>query len=87
MSYCRNPHYIYGGKNYVSFNGIEVKDECINAFLYKIFLKCNREDLIERLEQGRDICLNKREESYDLEGYSEWLLGQEDEIISQLIGL
>lgn len=54
MSYGRNPYYIYTDGEYMVFDGIiRVPEEMINALLYKLLLKNRREELKERLIEGK----------------------------------
>lgn len=53
MSYGRNPHYIWSDGECMDFDGTRVLEEVLNAFLYKILLTNRREELAERLRQGK----------------------------------
>ncbi len=60
MSYGRNPYYIYSDGEYMHFEMDTVPEEILNAFLYKILLTNRREELKERLKQGKKVWLQKR---------------------------
>lgn len=53
MSYGRNPFYIWSDGNTLSLNGVYVNEEVINAFLYKVLLTYRRDELKERLQNGK----------------------------------
>lgn len=54
MSYGRNPHYIWSNGEVLHFEPYgAISENLINAFLYKILLTTYRDDLAERLQQGR----------------------------------
>lgn len=56
MSYGRNPYYIYSDGDYMIFDEIvRVPEEMINALLYKVLLKNRREELKERLKEGKKV--------------------------------
>jgi hypothetical protein len=59
MSYGRNPYYIWSDGQNMCFNNIYVPEEILNAFLYKILLTERREELKERLKQGKESWLHK----------------------------
>lgn len=85
MSYCRSPHYIYPTFDGVWFNGTVIPNEEINVFLYKILLLGHRDELKERVKEGRRICQNQRLTANDV--YVEWLESQEDDLLKQLLGV
>ena len=59
MSYGRNPNYIWSDGDYINFNTIRVPEEVINAFLFKVLLTNCREELKERLIQGKESWLHR----------------------------
>jgi hypothetical protein len=60
MSYGRNPNYIYSDGDYMHFNSEIVSEHVLNAFLYKILLTNCREELIERLVEGKESWLHQQ---------------------------
>lgn len=80
MSYCRQPYYIYddvSGKIMFDAYGF-IPDKVINVFLYKLFLDFNREDLKERLKDGRKRVGKDVELHYK---------GNEDELLLNLLDI
>ena len=59
MNFCKNPHYIYDNGNEVVFNSIPIPNEVINAFLYRLCLKDNRDELRKRLLDGKETLTTK----------------------------
>lgn len=60
MSYGRNPYYIFSDGEYIIFDGkYKVPEIMLNALLYKLLLACNRDDLRERLQEGREVWLHQ----------------------------
>lgn len=53
MSYGRYPVYIWSDGDRLHFDLERVPEEHINAFLYKILLTNQREELAERLREGK----------------------------------
>jgi hypothetical protein len=96
MSYGRNPHYIWSDGEYLNFEPYgKIPEHVINAFLYKILLRSFRDELKERLREG------KKEWMYQLKynaeecklielpqepEYIEWMEANEDEIFKSLYG-
>lgn len=96
MSYGRNPHYIYSSGDELYFEPYgSIPEHAINAFLYKILLRSFRDELKERLREG------KKEWMYQLKynaeecklielpqepEYIEWMEANEDEIFKFLYG-
>jgi len=81
MSYGRYPYYIYSDGEEIYLDGTYVSEEIINVFLYKLFLKNRRQELKERLLEGRKSWLKIDKD----DGYIKWLVEQEDELIKRLI--
>lgn len=77
MSYGRNPYYIYSNGESMFLDGICVKEEVINAFLYKILLLNRRNELKNRLQEGKRAWLKEKK----------WIEENEDKIIRDLMGL
>lgn len=97
MSYGRNPHYIYSNGEELYLDGIYVREEIINAFLYSILLSNRREELRQRLLEGKQIWLNQvkfedsrlvelPEDHPEILMEKEWQEMQEDKIIKGLMG-
>lgn len=60
MSYGRNPYYIYSDGEYMVFDEIvRVPEEMINALLYKMLLKNRRDELKERLKEGKEVWMHQ----------------------------
>ncbi len=53
VSYGRNPHYIYSDGETLFLDGYRVPETLINAFLYKVLLLNRRNELKERLREGK----------------------------------
>jgi ribosomal protein S18 acetylase RimI-like enzyme len=63
MSYTRwneSGHYIYGGADYVDFNGVAIPDDEVDVFIYKLFGKPGGtdEEFWERYEHGERVISN-----------------------------
>lgn len=76
MSYCRKPFYIYSDGENMNFNFIEVPEEMINVFLYKILLTNRRDELVDRIKEGKKMLLATRD--YE---YIQWMEEREDNIL------
>jgi hypothetical protein len=55
MSYGRNPYYIWSDGEKLWLNDTIVDEKIINAFLYKVLLLNRREELIQRLQEGKQV--------------------------------
>jgi hypothetical protein len=82
MSYCRSP-YIYPTKHgTVWFESVgDVPSEHINIFLYKMMLSNRRDELKQRLQEGRSLLVAFNKDDHHLE----WLNEMEDEFIKGLL--
>jgi len=81
MSYGRRPYYIWSdGKTMNIDTHLGIPEEAINQFLYKILLSHNREDLKERLLEGRALVGNGQ-------GQDDWHTDREDSVIRKLMDL
>jgi hypothetical protein len=95
MSYGRNPHYIWSDGDELHFEPYaSVPEYLINAFLYKVLLMNRRDELANRLQQGKQEWLNKEEfdrENLELntvpqdEEVIQWMNDQEDDILKKLM--
>lgn len=86
MSYGRIPHYIWsdareteGSLHFGWLDEAVIPNEQINAFLYKILLTGRREELANRLRQGKSIWISMDEQS------NSRILEEEDEVLQQLL--
>lgn len=102
MSYGRNPHYIWSDGERTVFGTESIPNNILDAFLYRVFLKCHREDLIQRLKNGKkewqkqikvtlppfatSLMDVKTEYIKTDEDTIRWLEKQEDELLKSLIG-
>ncbi|MBO8161329.1 MAG: hypothetical protein H0Z24_06795 [Thermosipho sp. (in: Bacteria)] len=94
MSYSRmpEPHYIYPTGDGVRFDLDYISNDKIDLFLYKLFLKYRRKELIERLKHGRKLA-RTHIDGNELDGedkeywkmHIEWLNNNEDELLRQLL--
>lgn len=82
MSYCRNPYIFPTNYGTVWFEGKDIPNEHINIFLYKMMTVYRREELKQRLTQGRSLLreLNKNDQEY-----LSWLDEMEDEFLKGLL--
>jgi hypothetical protein len=106
MSYCRNPYYIYPSADNVVFTGIgdnpfasvEIPNVQINVLIYEMLTKFRREELIDRLKDGRNSIIDKFAIDFDgnikdhtndkfLKYERQWQLEQEDELIKSLLNV
>jgi ribosomal protein S18 acetylase RimI-like enzyme len=63
MAYTRWPesgHYIYGGVDYVDFNGVVVNDDAVDVFIYKLFSErgSDGDEFMNRCNHGKRIIEN-----------------------------
>ena len=63
MSYTRwneSGHYIWGGQSHVNFDGVEIEDDAIDVFLYKLYevRGGDDEEFWHRYEHGKRIVKN-----------------------------
>jgi hypothetical protein len=83
MSYGRHPYYIYSDGENMNFDFTRVPERIVNAWLYKILLSNRRDDLKERLAEGRAVW---REAHEGDTSYQAWMDEQEDGITRHLLG-
>lgn len=94
MSYGRNPHYIYSDGDEMNFSLYgAIPENVLNAFLYKILLTGRREELKQRLVQGKEEwCYKEKYNNGKFESIPvkkeemEWMNSQEDDILKTLLG-
>ena len=99
MSYGRNPHYIFSDGKSLYLNCVRVEEEVINAFLYKILLLGRRGELAERLREGKQVWMKKKDFDIDWDELDyidkglvdadeetiRWMEEQEDDILKALM--
>lgn len=67
MSYGRNPHYIYSNGEELFLDGVYVKEELINKYLYNLETN-DKEKLEERVKKGEKYISKKRLWNANIEG-------------------
>jgi hypothetical protein len=67
MSYCRNPYYIWPSNNAVYFEDRRIDNDEIDVWLYKMFLKNREKELIKRLKNGKQLCIDTPSYNYEYE--------------------
>lgn len=77
MSYGRSPHYVYSDGKHMSFDFVRVPESAVNQFLYHVLLSHRREELTERLIDGRANFVNS--------GDGDWYMDREDSVIRRLM--
>ena len=82
MSYCRNPYIFPTTHGTVSFEGKEISSEHIDIFLYVMTLIYRRDELKQRLQQGKSLLVEFNKEDQE---YLEWLEENEDELVKSLM--
>lgn len=64
MSYCRNPFYIFPTGDGVEFSGTYIEDVQLNVWLYNMLCKNRREELMQRVKQGKQISLKMEDPNF-----------------------
>ena len=88
MSYSRGRYYIYPHAGGVNFVGVaEVPDDYLNVWLYKMLLANRREELVQRVQEGRRITHAEAVASKVMRSmqYAEWMSSREDDLVKQLL--
>ena len=78
MSYGRNPHYIYSDDKDMYFDFEKIPETAINQMLYHMLLSHRREELKERLIDGRSNFVSASE--------GDFYIDKEDALIRRLMG-
>lgn len=55
MSYMRYPYYIYGGDNYIAFNGVQIPNDQIAGYLADLVNRGSRGNLADLLREGTSL--------------------------------
>jgi hypothetical protein len=79
MSYGRSPHYIWSDNKNMRFDLIKVPETAINQMLYHMLLSHRREELKERLLQGRSYFVNGKN--------GDFYIDREDSVLRKLMDL
>lgn len=82
MSYCRLPFYIWNDCEKMHFISGTIDEEEINVLLYKILLTPLRDELAERIQEGRKILFDFHEKDAE---YLKWMEDREDEFVKELL--
>ena len=87
MSYGRFPFYIWSDGEWLHFwdtpkydgeeSGAVVNETAINAFLFKVLLSGRRNELAQRLEEGRSVWAAHTD--------PDWLNSETDDLLRQLM--
>ena len=81
MSYGRNPYYIWSDGKTMNMDAYgRIPEEVINQLLYRLLLSNRREELKERLLEGRALVGNGQ-------GQDDWHTDYEDSVIRKLMDL
>lgn len=79
MSYGRRPYYIYSDGENMSFDFTRVPEKIVNQFVYHVLLSHRRDDLKERLLEGRKLLHG--------DNGGDWYIDHEDSVIRKLMEL
>jgi hypothetical protein len=88
MSYGRSPYYIYDDveRDAIMFDFVPVPNKVVNAFLFKLLMVGRREELKERLLEGRDIWETQYQKLND-KWSQYWLNKNTDDLLKELMGV